>query len=43
MSRRHSNENALLLDIDLAESVRDGDRDKTMFFANRARDSLQCA
>ena len=43
MSRRHSNENALLLDIDLAQSMRDSDRNKTVLLTYGARNSLQRA
>ena len=41
MSRRHSDENALLLDIDLAQSMRDSDRNKAMLLTYGARNSLQ--
>lgn len=41
MSRRHSDENALLLNIDLAQPVRDSNRNKTMLLTYGARNSLQ--
>ena len=41
MSRRHSNENALLFDIDLAQPMRDSDRNKTMLLTYGACNSLQ--
>jgi hypothetical protein len=43
MSRRHSNEDALLLNIHLAQSMRHGDRNKTMLLAYGACNSLQRA
>jgi len=43
MSRRHSNKDALLLNIDLAQPMRNSNRNKTMLLTYGARDSLQRA
>lgn len=41
MSRRHSNEDTLLLDVNLAQSMRNSNRNKTMLFTYGACNSLQ--
>lgn len=42
MSRGHSNENALLSNIDLAQSMRHSNCHKLVLFTNRASNGLQC-